>query len=303
MFPCSTCANAYCEDCLPTEARFLESCERMEKLGFELKNGVYVHCSKHCEEVAITEFGYQVPGKKPKLPCPPALDLSSHFGGEVDESVEAPEDLKVTGKRRRKVVNYAQSDRTSTSPAEQKTYTGVPGDWFDDRQGKRWKENEEPWDPKAAPDESDDDDDEIVCLGTTSQPTAPIAKNVPSSTANQHASQTYRAPQSAAFQAATKQIPPVQSVPREYEVSIPISVYGLLLNFGCFEDGSTRFTGYRKDPHGRPGVAELEKCFRGFDKVIAVDGQQCEGKVHEEVCAMLKDFEGKERKTMRMRPV
>ena len=151
----------------------MESCERMEDLGFMFKHGVYIHCSKQCEEVAIDEFGYKPPGIKIKPPCPPDLDLSSHFGGLVDDSVEAPEDFVVTGKRSRKVVNYAQSG--SKSPEEPNANTGVPNDWFDNRQGKRAKENEEPWDPKAAPDE-ESDDDEIEFLRVSSQQTAHAAK-------------------------------------------------------------------------------------------------------------------------------
>ena len=64
MYPCSSCPNAYCEDHLPTSARVLEDgCEQMERLGYDIKNGVYVHCSEQCEQVAILEFAWKV-GKR-----------------------------------------------------------------------------------------------------------------------------------------------------------------------------------------------------------------------------------------------
>ena len=100
MFPCSSCAKCYCEDHLPAEARFLENCHRMDELGFQLKNGVYVHCSTQCEQIAIKEFGYKVPGPKKRDPCPPSLNVDEYFGGKVDENLDAPGEVML-GKRRR----------------------------------------------------------------------------------------------------------------------------------------------------------------------------------------------------------
>jgi hypothetical protein len=101
LFPCSCCPNAYCEDHLPQSARILEECERMEKHGFTIKNGAYIHCSPLCEEVA-KEFGWRLQEKKTRDPCPPDLDMSKKFGGKVDDSLDVPDELVVNGKRRRK---------------------------------------------------------------------------------------------------------------------------------------------------------------------------------------------------------
>jgi len=340
MFPCNSCPNAFCEDHLPKEARFLESCERMEDLGFMFKHGVYIHCSKQCEEVAIDEFGYKPPGIKIKPPCPPELDLSSHFGGQVDDSVEAPEDYVVTGKRSRKVVNYAQSD--SKSPEEPNAYTGVPNDGFDYRLGKRAKENEEPWDPKTAQESDDDDDDEIEFLGVSSQQTAHAAKEAPPSASLFHrvpgitsqqtahaskkappnASQINRAAQPAHLATMAKpapkttaptsaaqanRAPPSAVQAHEYIASLPVLVSGpkpsLLIDLTFHEDGSTRFAGYRTDSEGRKGPAELDNTFRGLDMIVAVDGQPCEGMSHHEVFDLLKVLDGKKQKILRMRRV
>jgi len=274
----------------------------MLNLGFNFKNGVYVHCSKQCEEVAITEFGYEIPGEKTRPPCPPDLDLSSKFGGVVDDKIEAPEEVQVTGKRRRKVVNYAQQN--DPSPATQPTsYTGIPTDWFDDRQGKRSKETDEQWDPSnSKSEESDDDDDEIEFLGTTVPEKALVPHAAKAPTSNQSFS---------VKPASTKPAPPPNQpsqsmelhVPCEYNVALPITAQGLLIGLNNYKDGSTRFGGYRPDPTtGRPGPAEVQSCFRGFDQIVAVDGMSCIGKPFNDVVAMLQKPNGTQHKLLRMRP-
>jgi hypothetical protein len=92
----------------------------MEALGFTFGQGVYVHCSKTCEHVASTEFGWSPPGKATRAPCPSPLSLSSFFGGEVDDSMNTPEDLTVHGKRQRKApVNHTTNGTPSTDTSEQ----------------------------------------------------------------------------------------------------------------------------------------------------------------------------------------
>jgi hypothetical protein len=129
-FPCSSCPNAYCEDHLPTDSRILEEgCERMETLGFSLKQGVYVHCSSQCEHIAKTEHNWLPPEKKSKAVCPPILDLSSNFGGEVDDALDLPEDdVVISGKRRRKQVDYRHSvgSAQQASPARNRRESDQP---------------------------------------------------------------------------------------------------------------------------------------------------------------------------------
>ncbi|KAL7581573.1 hypothetical protein ACA910_022133 [Epithemia clementina (nom. ined.)] len=103
IFPCCCCPNAYCEDHMPkSRVPFIDNCERMEKLGFDIQRGVYIHCSDQCERVAVQEFGWKPQTKKTRSPCPLPLDVSESFGGKVDEFVDVPDDLIVQGKRNRK---------------------------------------------------------------------------------------------------------------------------------------------------------------------------------------------------------
>lgn len=90
LFPCNSCSNTFCEDHLPAEAKYISANDRMEKLGYDIKHGVYIHCSPYCENYAIQELGYTAPETQDKPPCPEVLELSDHFGEEVDESVTAP---------------------------------------------------------------------------------------------------------------------------------------------------------------------------------------------------------------------
>lgn len=104
LFPCSACPAAYCEDHLPKEDVVIlgDGCERMSALGYTYKHGVYCLCSKICVNVAKTEWNWKPPEVKPRPPCPPPLELSSFFGGQVDDSVHVPVELVEAGKRQRK---------------------------------------------------------------------------------------------------------------------------------------------------------------------------------------------------------
>lgn len=153
LFPCSTCPNAYCEDHLPTGARTLDDgCERMEALGFTFNQGVYVHCSSQCEHIAKTEFNWMPPSKKKaRARCPPALDISSNFGGEVDDSFDAPEDVSaIAGKRNRKEVNYTVGSAQKPSPrrnrrdSDQSFVNEVPSDDEEVESNRTLKENSLP---------------------------------------------------------------------------------------------------------------------------------------------------------------
>lgn len=120
LYTCSACPNAYCEDHLPKDENFTvlsDGCERMENLGHSLKHGVYCLCSDVCSNVAKREWGYKPAEEKPRPPCPPPLDVSSHFGQKVDDSVDAPEELVVTGKRARKAVKYFEPSSSKSSPS------------------------------------------------------------------------------------------------------------------------------------------------------------------------------------------
>lgn len=119
VFPCMACPNAYCEDDLPEGARMLDDgCDRMEKLGYHIKNGIYIICSKQCEEVAKKEYGWKVPTRD-ATPCPPPIDVSRYFGGQVDDALKNdPNDsLIVEGKRKRKAGNYTHASPDKPKPA------------------------------------------------------------------------------------------------------------------------------------------------------------------------------------------
>jgi hypothetical protein len=124
MFRCSCCPSAYCDDHLPKEARILETCPRMEALGYHMKHGVYVHCSPMCENVAIQDFDWVPPETLARDPCPPPLDVWSFYGGEIDDCTDhAPEALLIqTTKRRR---SSTTTTTTSNTKQEQSLSTSI----------------------------------------------------------------------------------------------------------------------------------------------------------------------------------
>ena len=92
LFPCQSCPNAFCEDCLQSEtviAGHVGTCARWEDLGFSTKYASYIHCSKQCEQFARDQFGWRPNGAK-KFTLPPAIDVSYAFGKKVTEEVPEP---------------------------------------------------------------------------------------------------------------------------------------------------------------------------------------------------------------------
>ena len=84
IYRCQSCPNAYCPDCLPGGPfRYLgTNVRRFEKLGFT-GNPLYyyIHCSKNCEDVAKTEFGFKEEHIKPN--CPPRMNVTYAFGKDA----------------------------------------------------------------------------------------------------------------------------------------------------------------------------------------------------------------------------
>ena len=109
LFVCaSVCTHAFCEDHIPDGARHLEEgSSRFDQLGYTLKNGVFIFCSKGCENFAIKELKWKPPSRESRPPCPSPLDLSSNFGGEVDDKVEEEGPIDI-GKRRRQKIDYRE---------------------------------------------------------------------------------------------------------------------------------------------------------------------------------------------------
>eukprot|EP00977_Amphora_coffeiformis_P001840 scaffold353_cov185-Amphora_coffeaeformis.AAC.68 len=123
LYPCMACSNSYCDDDLPDNAIMLDDgCERMEKLGFYIKNGVYVICSKQCENVAKQDLGWKLPARV-DAPCPKPIDVSSFFGGQVDDSlVHQPDSVEILeGTRKRKAVDYVATAPRRSRPQTQVT--------------------------------------------------------------------------------------------------------------------------------------------------------------------------------------
>jgi len=83
LFPCQSCANSYCEDCLPSEGvRLLGRCERFEELGYDTtKYFAYIHCSSSCEMHARNKFNWRPKkNRDEKAFCPEDIDISYAFG-------------------------------------------------------------------------------------------------------------------------------------------------------------------------------------------------------------------------------
>lgn len=100
LYPCQSCHEAWCEDCLPSDVpgfRFLGACERFERMGFDsTKSAVYIHCSAQCEEHAKKVFGWQRP-KVGRHACPEELDVSSNFGAKPNMKVSPISDVPSVG--------------------------------------------------------------------------------------------------------------------------------------------------------------------------------------------------------------
>eukprot|EP00814_Leptocylindrus_danicus_P001063 CAMPEP_0116029408 /NCGR_PEP_ID=MMETSP0321-20121206/16124_1 /TAXON_ID=163516 /ORGANISM="Leptocylindrus danicus var. danicus, Strain B650" /LENGTH=557 /DNA_ID=CAMNT_0003503783 /DNA_START=128 /DNA_END=1802 /DNA_ORIENTATION=- len=84
LYPCQSCANSYCEDCLPPESRILAPGHRFEeefRFDCRQKGFRYINCSKQCEDYAISEFGWKPPPtfKDQDRVCPPLLDIGWAF--------------------------------------------------------------------------------------------------------------------------------------------------------------------------------------------------------------------------------
>lgn len=84
-----------------------------------------------------------------------------------------------------------------------------------------------------------------------------------------------------------KNLPPLMA--GEYDVVVPITSKGLLMNVGEVH-GSVSFLGYRTFPDGSKGPAEKSKLIRNVgDKIIAVDGNSTAGLSFKEVIALLRE--------------
>ena len=80
--------------------------------------------------------------------------------------------------------------------------------------------------------------------------------------------------------------PPLEG---EYDVRIPVTSSGLMLNVGEVK-GNVAFLGYRRLPGGLPGPSEVKRLIRSYgDVIIAVNGKSVVGKSFSEVIPYLKD--------------
>ena len=252
IFPCSTCPSAYCEDHLPAEAKFLEPCERMESFGFAIHLGVYVHCSKQCEHVAMQEHAYKPPGEKIRDPCPPRMNLSSHFGGEVDASFEAPEDVILHHKRERKPVRYNMSESEAQNKRGRHVFDCPDDDKDEDFvliEGQSRAPKTKPtfkWQPAVAPVAPI----HVLVDGHEVEPPAKRKKEVP--------------------RKADMSVLPLH--PGGYDVTIPATESGVGIVFGM-KDSDVTFRGYRALADGSRGFAERYSLVRNEgDALVMVNG-------------------------------
>lgn len=122
LYPCNACARSFCESCLPSEGMtFLESVDRLEKLGFHasLKGLVYIHCSPECEQYAKLELGY-VPKYAKSLAqvCLEPLDLKYNFGGTMDIEEEVKKVEKAVEESHAKMGRGARRAATKQNYAQ-----------------------------------------------------------------------------------------------------------------------------------------------------------------------------------------
>lgn len=82
-------------------------------------------------------------------------------------------------------------------------------------------------------------------------------------------------------------LPPI--LQDEYDVALPVTSKGLLLNVGE-QEGSVKFLGYRQLPNDVKGPSELASLVHNVgDQIIAVNGRSAVGKGFADVIGMLKE--------------
>ena len=132
LFPCQSCPQCFCEDCLPTSNegfRIIGDCARFEDLGFVAKGAVFIHCSSVCEHVAIVEFGWEIPSNSPKS-CPLEMDVSHAFGNEVDADVDIYPNETTQRVRAKEKVKYTTSSLDGDKDTTSRTALVIKGTRF-----------------------------------------------------------------------------------------------------------------------------------------------------------------------------
>lgn len=130
LFPCQSCPNSFCEDCLPKKGvTFLEKVDRFEKLGFNsTKHNVYIHCHPMCESFAQAEFGYRPPRQR-KL-SPERLNLKYNFGASFDlEAAQAELEAEKEEVQSKNVHNLrgGRTVKREVTPDKQKSLSAGSG--------------------------------------------------------------------------------------------------------------------------------------------------------------------------------
>jgi len=294
MFRCSCCPAAYCEDHVPPHARVLDRCEQMENLGYKIKHGVYIHCSQTCENVAIHDFGWIAPDKKGNAPCPPPIDVSTFFNGKIDDSVDAPEDLILNTKRRRKEVNYAspgKAEKTnpvpkpiaapnlelncSTSLGTVSTVTGS-SHFYEGGDSASDHSDEDEWKPSARRISSDGTARGISADGTVQNGQVKHRK----SSSKKHGSSQQLAHH--------HMMPVVPKIEITYLARVPVTTEGLKIRI-CELAGEVAFYKYIDQNDGSgPCLAETQGVFRNpGDRILAVNGTRTTGKSFQEVMDLM----------------
>jgi hypothetical protein len=253
LFPCQSCPMSFCEDCLPTKTkgfRILGSCDRFAKLGFDSENLCYIHCSESCEEWAKKEYLWSLPSTK-SAPTPAALNLSQSFGKPIDANFDEPEEICESRLRKRKFLNYAESDNVDHSLDIQP-------------RGKSAK-------LKTV------DPTEVIDLTMGDQPQSRNNKPSPSDAS----------PPPSSVSQASFSFPPPSNL--EYDVVFPVTPHGLLITVAVDSDGKTTFDSYRRKPDGSKGPAELTNCVRNVgDRIVAVNQVNTSNLQDAEVLSLLR---------------
>ena len=202
--------------------------------------------------------------KRGPAPCPPPLDLSSFFDGEIDDSTDAPENLILNTKRRRKEINYAARDPPGLVKKEEpQRAPAMSGSGLSARPS--FTPGTATNFVDMADDKSDDDDDyeeEWKPLSTVA--TGSTNRVKPATTTKRRKSATYK-------------------------VHLPVTSDGIMVNIGEIH-GRTHFLGYRKHRDGSTPWAESQGLFRRIgDRIVAVSDIATHGKTFQEVMKLIAD--------------
>lgn len=192
------------------------------------------------------------------------MDLTSFFGGEIDDSVDAPDELIIDSKRRRKEVNYANLGQRNEKKALSPDAAHSPT-----KPASRMTKRGNVFASAVPP---------VACKPAKVSSASSSAIDLTESTDEN----------SDSSESETKQSPS-PSKKTTYTTALPVTREGLKIRIAG--DGyKVIFGGYMKNNDGTVCLAQKQGLFRNIgDRIIGINGVSIKGRTHQEVIQKIKD--------------